>query len=322
MPILAWVLTNNASLLNACHSLHLRMCEYRLTWDYPRIPTTRAQDDAQSQLITSMPNLWKISICIGHIFNASYHHAGTNPHPLAHLGFSRTFAALSQCASLRKLEISGDCHGAAGLFLFDLFKRIGERLEEISIMMSVLYMLLRANLATDTTHGSISSFPLLAKLTHLSLHIGYLGTTDFNRLSALSKYVPRLTTLVCFCTESRYQLVDDDDLLIPKISVLVYLLFEQVDTVHRWMVSLPTRLMELRFQAWRLISIMDALTQFIAFKKGVFGQRCVETIQLTIDTASFPVVAETDPALLSESEQLLRSTCAQSRIILITSRQV
>lgn len=317
MPILAWILTRNPSLLVACRSLHLRMCECHLTIDYPRIPTTRDQDESQKQIITSIPNLQEITIWIGHFHEEPYPRSSAT-RPLGQFGFARTLDALSKCSSLRSLTLTGQIRGSIRPFLLDLFICVGERLERLSIQDDISDPLLRSVSSADTS----LSFPVLGQLLHLSFQCSLFDMG--NLYTFLSKHTQKLATLVCICGSMRLEM-DEDKLVMPTMRTLACLSIYLISSINTWMVLIPTKQMQLGILHVCLPEIVNKLATFIRTKRGVFAWRCVETIQLTIDRTRpghswYEPTSERgeDEGAIQEALKPLRTVCNQNEISLVT----
>lgn len=325
MPVLVWVLTRNPSLLVLCRSLHLQLCGWRLTLEYPRTPSTRAQDESQSLLISSLPNLQKVSIWIGNVFEIIY--PGSNV--TGRLGFSRTLDALFQCSSLEELYLRGSYQSDVNSFLLDLFSGIGERLQRLSIDESFINSFLRIIGIADIRPGGTRSLPIFVNLTRVTLHLDFLTKSEFDQLSTmLSRHSPNINTLVCIVVERSYARVDEDELQLPTMNPLTSLSIERASLTYKWMITIPTRRLELGFHETRQYSVLNSLVTLITSKSGIFQRRIVESIKLTIDVTPLHVDGLLYPGPLEETKALaqdcmsqLQKSCHQTGITLVTTFQ-
>jgi hypothetical protein len=328
MPQLPWTLKGNPLLLYASHSLHLRMCGATLTIHYPtRIPTTRDQDIAQAEVISSMPRLATLSMLLGQFINIVYPHSVTTQ-PLGAMGFSRTLVALSQATGLRELRLRSSSDGGSRFFLLDLFISVGERLEKLSLQREVLTKVLRLIIGSDPSVDG-HCFPILCNLVYLSLDLHYLTNQEFSEISfMLVHHLPRLATLECVYGEHGDSWAGETVTL--AMNPIQTLIIKNCRSIYQWMVSIPTKAIELRFHESHVCRVMARLADLVKSQTGVFKSGCVVTIRVIIDSST--IIPSIPPLYIFNgltgavedltpewALQLLRDACAKGKIVLIAS---
>jgi len=336
MILLSWVLRRNPLLLHGSHSLHLQMCGTRLTLHYPsRTPTTRDQDMAQAEVISSMPNLRSLSIMLGIIFHVLYPNSFLAQLP-GQMGFSRTLGALSQAFSLRQLclGVQPTSHEDSLVFLLlDLFVTVGERLEDLSLRQNVLSRFLCLFNGT-LPNGDPNRIPTFGNLAHLSLDLHCLTDSEYSQLSiVLSHHLPKLMTLECKDIEPGYGRRADGKKPTPVTrNPIQSLVIRECSSIWEWVVSIPARAIELQFHESRTGAIIPTLTELVKSHAGGFGTGCVAKVVLRIDTSpvindlsTLSITAWQPAAGLTGSTpefatHLLKDACTTNKVTLITFR--
>jgi hypothetical protein len=101
-------------------------------------------------------------------------------------------------------------------------------------------------------------------------------------------------------------------------------------SVGHWIVSIPTKAIELRFHESHVFRVMPRLADLIKSQTGVFRSGCVATVKVIIDASTIipsilPIYALDALAAAmgaftpEQALQLLKDACARAKITLIAS---